>query len=676
MSAGTQPFPRRAREDRPMAELAPGSEVAGCRIESIVGRGGMGVVYRATQVSLGRTVALKVIAPELASDSEFRERFKRESRLAASIEHPNVVPVYEAGETGDVLYLITRFVDGTDLRQVLQREAGLEPERAASLVGQTATALAAAHRRDLIHRDVKPANILIDTTGDREHAYLTDFGIARQASGTGGLTQTGMVVGTLDYLAPERIQDARGDARSDVYALGCVLFEVLTGRVPYPRDSDVAKMYAHLNDPVPAPREVASALPAELDDLVRRAMAKDPESRIQTAGELAQGLERSATASTIPSPPGAPVPGPTVPAEADAATVPAYEATAVAREPAPAAPGGPARSAPAEPASRVRRLAPMLLAALGLGLVAAIVAALSLGDGESGGGGEESPGGESVTGARSLAPVRLSPGADGVAAGAGSVWVTDRDGSRVFRVDPRSRRVSGRIRVGSEPDSLAVGAGGVWVTNTGSDSVSRIDPAGGTVDQTVRVGKMPEGLTIGGGAIWSANMGDGTVTRIEPAGDTRALRVGGKPIQLAAAGRSVWVTASGSEEVVALDVASGRRNGPPIEVGGGPRGIAHAAGRLWVAASDADEIAVVNPGSREVEERISVPANPREVRAGEGAIWVTSADAQMVSAVDPTSREVVAGVPVDGHPFGLGVGEGGVWAASLDTGLLTPIEAR
>ncbi len=190
-----------------MAELTPGAVVAGCRIESVAGRGGMGVVYRATQLSLGRPVALKAIAPELADDVSFRERFKRESRVAASIEHPNVIPVYEAGEGEGVLYLIMRYVEGTDLRATIDEQGALEPARAAAIVGQVAAALAAAHRRGLVHRDVKPANVLIDAGGDGEHAYLTDFGIARQLAATSGLTRTGAVIGTMDYLAPERMQD-------------------------------------------------------------------------------------------------------------------------------------------------------------------------------------------------------------------------------------------------------------------------------------------------------------------------------------------------------------------------------------------------------------------------------------------------------------------------------------
>ena len=207
---GEVPRLRLVRENPAMADLAQGSVVAGYRIEAVLGRGGMGVVYLATQLSLDRPVALKVIAPELAGDVTFRERFKRESRIAASIEHPNVIPVYEAGEGDGLLYLTMRYVEGTDLKALLEADGTIEPARAARLLAQVAAALAAAHRRDLMHRDVKPANVLVDRQDGREHAYLTDFGIARHVAATSALTQTGSVVGTIDYLAPERIIEGGG----------------------------------------------------------------------------------------------------------------------------------------------------------------------------------------------------------------------------------------------------------------------------------------------------------------------------------------------------------------------------------------------------------------------------------------------------------------------------------
>ncbi len=196
-------------------------------------------------------MALKAIAADLAEDADYRERFERESRLAASIDHPNIIPVYEAGDFDGTLYLIMRWVDGTDLRTLLKHSGRLSPSRAVRLMRPVAAALAAAHRAGLVHRDIKPANVLLarGDTEDEEHVYLTDFGIARRTSGESAMTRTGVFVGTIDYTAPERIEGGRGDAASDVYSFGCMLFETLTGHIPFARDSEVAKVFAHMNDP-------------------------------------------------------------------------------------------------------------------------------------------------------------------------------------------------------------------------------------------------------------------------------------------------------------------------------------------------------------------------------------------------------------------------------------------
>src|ERR1039457_191672 len=242
--------------------LGPGSIFAGCRLEGVAGRGGMGVVFRATQLELQRPVALKAIAPELAADKDYRERFKRESHLAASIDHPNVIPVYEAGELDGTLYLMMRWVEGTDLRTLLTTSGRVSPGRAIRLLRPVASALAAAHRRGLVHRDIKPANVMIARSDEEieDHIYLTDFGIARRTDGE-SLTRTGMFVGTIDYTAPERIQGGKGDAASDIYSLGCMLFETLTGHVPFDRPTDVSRLFAHVNDPVPSARDEVAVVP-------------------------------------------------------------------------------------------------------------------------------------------------------------------------------------------------------------------------------------------------------------------------------------------------------------------------------------------------------------------------------------------------------------------------------
>jgi serine/threonine protein kinase len=267
--------------------LEPTAIIAGYRIEAVVGRGGMGVVYRASQLALERPVAIKLIATERAQDPVFRERFEREARLAASIEHVNVIPVYEAGEDDGLLYIVMRLVDGIDLARVLDRGGALQPPRAARLVTQLAAALDAAHARGLVHRDVKPANVLL-TLDEPEHLYLTDFGVAREVGGGAALTNAGGWVGTLDYLAPEQIRGEPADAAGDLYALAGLLYHCLTGAVPFPRDSDAAKLWAHVNAPPPAPCTLRPELPAAIDHVVARGLAKEPGERYATAADLAR----------------------------------------------------------------------------------------------------------------------------------------------------------------------------------------------------------------------------------------------------------------------------------------------------------------------------------------------------------------------------------------------------
>ena len=272
----------------PPEELAIGSTFAGHRIEAIAGRGGMGVVYRATDLTLDRRVALKLLVPSLARDPVFRARFERECRLAAALDHPHVVPIFHAGAERGALYLTMRYVDGTDLRSLLAEEERLEPTRAVKIVADVAGALTEAHRHGLVHRDVKPANVLIATRDGVERAFLTDFGITMDRVGTSSLTQTGFAVGTADYMAPEQAQGVDVDSRADIYALGCVLYRALTGTVLYDKDSDVEKLWAHIHEPPPALLDVRPELPPSLGDAVERALAKAPGDRQQTAGELAR----------------------------------------------------------------------------------------------------------------------------------------------------------------------------------------------------------------------------------------------------------------------------------------------------------------------------------------------------------------------------------------------------
>src|SRR5919197_3079508 len=256
-----------------------GTELGGYRILEQLGRGGTSVVYRAEHVRLGRTAALKPLSPGLG-EADFSERFLRESRLAASLDHPSIVPVYDAGEEDGLLYIAMAFVDGTDLKTLIREEGRLPLVRAFGIVGQMASALDAAHTRGLVHRDVKPANILV---GPEDRAYLSDFGAVKELA-SAGMTRTGAFVGTIEYCAPEQIEGGDVDARTDVYALGCVLWECLTGTPPFHRPTEVAVLNAHLHAPPPRLTKAAPGVPHQLEHVVQKALAKDPLERYGSCG--------------------------------------------------------------------------------------------------------------------------------------------------------------------------------------------------------------------------------------------------------------------------------------------------------------------------------------------------------------------------------------------------------
>jgi hypothetical protein len=347
----------------------------------------MGVVYEATQLSLNRTVALKVLAPHLSDDDAFRERFRREGLIQAAIDHPNIVTVYEAGETEHGLFIAMRLVRGPTLKDmILARE--VDAGRSLRILRPVADALDTAHEAGLIHRDVKPQNVLV---AGRDHAYLADFGLTKSVGDT-GLTRTGQFVGTLDYIAPEQIQGQPATGKSDVYALGAVLYECLTGIVPYPRDSDVAVLYAHMSDPPPKVSEQRPELPDELDEVVGRAMAKDPGERFETAGELLDAATaafdmQTRAAVTPPGPIEAPEEAGIRDTEENVATVhaaasptvkggiaPTIQAGAAPTVDAPVAPPPPAAPPPSDGAARepaaagpARRWWPIVAVAAGVG---------------------------------------------------------------------------------------------------------------------------------------------------------------------------------------------------------------------------------------------------------------------------------------------------------------------
>lgn len=282
----------------PLSDALIGTQLGGYRIDALIGAGGMSRVYRGFQLSLQRAVAIKVLAPGLASDTSYRQRFLHESHLAASIEHPNILPIYDAGDSAGYLYLAMRLVDGTDLRRLLEREGALVPTRALSLMTQAALALDAAHTRGLVHRDIKPANLLLEG----EHLFLTDFGIAKVAGEQAGLTRIGMFVGTIDYASPEQIRQEPLDGRSDLYSLACVFYQCLTGAAPFDRPTEHATVQAHLTAPPPSLREQKPELPAALDAVLATALAKDRESRYRSGRYFADAARSALEGRAEPVP--------------------------------------------------------------------------------------------------------------------------------------------------------------------------------------------------------------------------------------------------------------------------------------------------------------------------------------------------------------------------------------
>jgi serine/threonine-protein kinase len=368
-----------------------GSEFAGYRLDSLLGHGGMSIVYRAEHLSLGRTVALKLLAPELSEDEAFRERFLRESRMAAGLDHPNVIPIYEAGEESGCFYIAMRYVEGSDLKTILKEKGPLDGARTVSIIAQVASALAAAHAKGLVHRDVKPANILIASghgPEESDHVYLSDFGVVKHQASQ-ALTRTGVFVGTAEYAAPEQIEGKTLDGRADVYALGCVTYECLAAMPVYDKDSEVALMYAHLLEPPPPLTQSRPELPPAVDEVIGRAMAKSPDERYQTPRELAAGLRQALFGDTqVPAVTGAVQQTVLAPGAAAPDTAPP---TAVAGDGAPAAPAPPRPERPAPPPPPPgrggRRGLLILVALLALLLIGGgIAAALLLTGGDDNGG--------------------------------------------------------------------------------------------------------------------------------------------------------------------------------------------------------------------------------------------------------------------------------------------------
>lgn len=676
-----------------MSDLSVGAVFAGHRIEGVAGRGGMGVVYRATHLALDRTVALKVIAPTLSDDESFRTRFKRESKLAASIRHPNVIPIHHAGEEEGLLFITMDYVAGSDLGALITAQGRLDPERAAGVIAEVASALDAAHELGLVHRDVKPANVLIDTHNGREHSYLTDFGLTKHMASKSGLTATATFVGTLDYTPPEQIEGRRLDARADVYALGCVLFQALSGEVPYPKDSDLAKIHAHLSEPPPSLSEHAPDVPPRLGEVIRQAMSKDPGERYPSAGDLGRAAV-AAAAGQLPEEDersvarGAAAPegtvaamgaDPTAAAATGSTAAPAGDGppdapeTAALGTPVPA--GAPPRRPPSEPShvygrrgSRRLVVAASILAGVVI-LGAVLVATGLLAGGETGGDGGDAAAGSEV------ASIGIGGRPERVAVGAGSVWVTNSTDGTLARLDPETDEVAGEpFPLGGEPGTVGVGEGAVWATNVDEDTLIPIDPeTGQAAAEPIRLGGSAKNLAVGEGAVWVRSRDRQSVLRIDPASNQLAAEIplgggggsAGGARGIAVGEGAVWVKQDDGA-VARIDPETNDQAADPIPAGGASGMIAVGAGSVWVTDAAEGTLLQIDPGSNEVVgEPIELDGGAVGVAVGSGAVWVANPAAGTISRVDPGAGEITGEpVAVGSEPLDLAVGEGAVWVAN------------
>jgi streptogramin lyase len=606
-----------------------GTEFLGYRIEALVGRGGMGVVYRAYDLRLKRNVALKLIAPELSQDEHFRERFLSETELAASLEHPNVVPIHDAGEYEGQLYLAMRYVEGSDLKALLH-EGPLDPGRAIAICSQVAAALDAAHARGLVHRDVKPSNVLLDS---QEHVYLADFGLSRRLSEQAPGLEPTFSLGTPAYVAPEQIQGDEVDERADVYSLGCLTYECLTGEAPYPRESELAVLWAHLNDPPPAP--------PGLEEVMAKALAKQPAERYASCGELAQAAARALGI--------------------------------------------------AEPRRSRWLSAPVIVGLAGLALVAAALATYFA----VRGGGEAPP-------ARRDTLVRIDPAtnhvvdsipigprASSVTFGDDYLWTTSYDDHTLWRIDPTTGRARVTGVTGGTPLDVAV-RNGLAVVAYGPFIVGYelVDAGSGASEGSFRLpgaDNASASIAAGGGGIWFAASGfDGEnvgLVKRGPAVSGNAAVLERVPIpqdpnflfyytpdsgsytDVAVDARAVWLARDTGPVLKMIDPST-KRVVATLELPFRPKSLAVGAGAVWITGLFDDVLGRFDPSTNELTMTVPLPAGTDGVAVGDGSVWVASTIAGVVTRIDPRTGNVLATIDVGTRPEDIAVGAGGIWVTT------------
>jgi DNA-binding beta-propeller fold protein YncE len=598
-----------------VGEPSIGSTLAGYRIEALIARGGMGVVYRATHLGLERPVALKVIARELADRDGFRQRFLRESRLAASLDHPAVVPVYDSREVDGELIVAMRLVAGGDLRKLIDRDGPLQPRRAIALLGQVGEALDAAHAAGIVHRDVKPHNVLIEG----ERAFLSDFGLAK-ALGDSGAASGDSVVGTAQYMSPEQWRGGSFGPAADVYSLGCVLYEALTGIAPFARkDADTEP-----------------EIPAGLEPVIERAVARDPADRFPSAGALIAAAREQQSGEL-------------------AATRVLSGSAERPTDPLATGPGfGPWSG---------RRLQ-----WAGAG-VAAAVALVFLAVALLGGG----------SGVDVSAPIPVGRAPLRIATSTEAIWVTSEPDGTLTRLDPASGDPVGRpLRLGAGISGVAVGAGSVWVTDPPRGEVLRVDPASGKVTDRIGLGGKPGPVAFGDGRVWVADEAGAGISAINAGGGEiyrRGLVPHAAPLRLAVGAGGLWASSASTGAVRRIDLSSARA-GAPIAVGRGPAGVTVAHGLVWVANSRGGTVSRVDPSIHAVlGDPIEVGGSPGGVDAGTEAVWVASGDEGTVTRLDLESGDPIGSpITVGSEPGAVAVGATAVWVADNGEGAVTRIE--
>ena len=608
----------------PVTDPRIGSELLDYRIEALVGKGGMGVVYRAYDSRLKRRVALKLLAPELAEDALFRQRFLRESELAASLDHPSIVPIFEAREEKGALLIAMRYVEGADLRSLLRKQGALEPARGLALCAQLADALDTAHERGLVHGDVKPSNVLVD---ERGHCYLADFGLTRRIADQDDSSR-GRTVGTVDYAAPERIRGDEVGPGADVYSLGCLLYECLTGEAPFRRATDFAVLFAHLEEAPPSAAERRPTLPTGVDAVIARALAKEPAARYQSCGELVAAA-RSAL-------------------------------------------GVDARQ---EIRRHSRRLIAPVLAAL---LVAAGLVAFFL----SGGGSSPASGGILVrvdpATNKAHGTARVGDGPTGVAADSQGVWVAAyREGS-LWRINPLTMAAT-RVPSVGVPQDLAAYRGRVYVGADGpkafAGNVAAYDAGNGERIDGIDLQSCVGSITAGAEGVWVApcpyiqrlsfDPRARIVTTVHvPFRSPRDAAHDLETLNDVAVGQgSVWVLGDAADRRLwQIDPRSGEILGT-MELPFAPLHLAFGAGALWVTDQLDDAVVRIDPATRRVAARIAIGKGASGVAVGAGSVWATSFLDGTISRIDPRTNRVVVTIPVGGSPRDVAVGAGSVWTA-------------